>query len=102
MQHNKLVRDKIPDLIKTKGQKAVIHIASDEEYWQRLKEKLQEEVKEFCESENQEEIADILEVLNAICDFKNINKDHLELLRQQKAEIRGSFKDKIILDETID
>jgi len=100
MKYNKLVRDKIPEIIKNKGAVPIAHIADDEEYWQKLKEKLQEEVDEFLKDSNEEELADILEVIYAICDFKNFDKEKLELLRKKKTEERGGFKDKIILDET--
>ncbi|MHA1758836.1 MAG: hypothetical protein ACTSVV_18865 [Promethearchaeota archaeon] len=100
MKYNKLVRDKIPEIIKNKGAVPITHIADDEEYWQKLKEKLQEEVDEFLKDSNEEELADILEVIYAICDFKNFDKEKLELLRKKKVEERGGFKDKIILDET--
>ena len=100
MKYNKLVRDKIPEIIKKKNAVPITHIADDKEYWQKLKEKLKEEVDEFLEDGNEEELADILEVIYAICDFKKIDKNKLELLRKKKAEQRGGFKDKIILDET--
>ena len=99
MKYNKLVRDKIPEIIRKKGMVPITHIASDEEYWQKLKEKLREEVDEFMEENNEEELADILEVIYAICDFKKIDRNKLELLRKKKAKERGSFKNKIILDE---
>ena len=99
MKYNKLVRDKIPEIIKQKGENPITHIANDEEYWEKLKEKLEEEVKEFLENSNQEELVDILEVIYAIQDFKKINKEKLENLRKKKAEERGVFKNKIILDE---
>jgi predicted house-cleaning noncanonical NTP pyrophosphatase (MazG superfamily) len=99
MKRNKLVRDKIPEIIKNKRAVPITHIASDDEYWQKLKEKLQEEIDEFMKDSNEEELADILEVIYAICDYKKINKKELELLRKKKAEERGGFKDKIILDE---
>lgn len=100
MKHNKLVRDKIPEIIMKKNAVPITHIASDDEYWKKLKEKLQEEVDEFMKDGNDEELADILEVIYAIYDFKKIDKNKLELLRKKKAEERGGFKDKIILDET--
>jgi len=99
MKYNKLVRDKIPEIIKQKGENPITHIANDEEYWEKLKEKLEEEVKEFLENSNQEELVDILEVIYAIQDFKKINKEKLENLRKKKAEERGRFKNKIILDK---
>ena len=100
MKYNKLVRDKIPEIIKNKGEIPITHIAGNEEYWQKLKEKLKEEVDEFLKDGNEEELADILEIIYAICDFKKIDKNELELLRKKKAEERGGFKYKIILDET--
>ncbi|MBU2561784.1 MAG: nucleoside triphosphate pyrophosphohydrolase [Nanoarchaeota archaeon] len=102
MKHNKLVRDRIPEIIREDNHVPVTHIAGDEEYWQKLKEKLEEEVKEFQDSEEVKELADILEVINAICNHKGIDKDMLEQLRKERAEKRGAFKRKIILEETRD
>ncbi len=99
MKYNKLIRDKIPEIIKKKGKIPIIHIASNDEYYKKLKEKLQEEVNEFLKEGNEEELADILEVIYAICGFKKIDKEKLELLRKKKARERGGFKDRIILDE---
>ena len=99
MDYNKLVRDKIPEIIKQKGKNPIIHIAENSEYWEKLKDKLKEEVDEFLGNSNEEELSDILEILYAICDFKKINKDKLELIRKKKQEERGGFKNKIILDE---
>lgn len=101
MKYKKLVRDKIPGILKDQIKKMTItHVAkNDEEYWQKLKEKLQEEVNEFAEDENENELADILEVVYAICDFKKIAKEKLEQIRLEKAKKRGGFKKRIILDE---
>lgn len=100
MKYNKLVRDKIPEYIESVGTKPVFHIADEEEYWSKLKEKLLEEAKEFCESESIEEIADICEVINAICDYKKFEKKNIETVREKKVAARGAFKKKIILDES--
>lgn len=97
MEYNKLVRDRIPEIIEQAGKVPLTHIASDGEYWNKLKEKLQEEVDEFSEKETKEELADVLEVVKAICDFKKI--ENLENLRKSKAEKRGGFRNRIILEE---
>lgn len=100
MKYNKLVRDKIPEYIKSKGGKPITHIADNAEYWQKLKEKLQEETAEFLEAESPEEFADILEVLDAVSDFKKFNEEEIIKIRNKKAQERGSFKNKIILEES--
>lgn len=100
MKYNKLVRDKIPEIIKSKGGVAITHIADNAEYWQKLKEKLQEEVNEFIEAENIEEMADILEVVDAIFNYKKFDKQELEKVKEKKAGERGKFDDKIILEES--
>jgi len=100
MIYNKLVRDNIPDIIKQSGETSVVHIAGDKEYGAKLKEKLEEEVGEFLKDDSKEELADILEVIYAICDLHKIDLQELESLRRSKAEKRGAFKKRIILEET--
>jgi len=100
MKYNKLVRDKIPEYINSKGGKPVTHIADEAEYWEKLKEKLIEEVNEFIEDEAIEEIADIQEVIDAISDYKNFTKEEIEEVREKKVKERGAFKEKIILEES--
>ncbi len=102
MRYNKLVRDKIPEIIKEKGKIPLTHIADDEEYWGKLKEKLSEEVGEFLEDPNEEEFSDILEVLEAIREHQNFSEEQIAEIRKIKAEKRGTFKRKIILDEVKD
>lgn len=100
MKYNKLVRDRIPEIIKQNNSTPIIHIADDEEYWDKLKEKLKEEIDEFFKNSTEEELADILEVIYAFRDYMKIDKDKFEEIREKKAQKRGSFKKKIILDET--
>ena len=95
--YNKLVRDKIPEIIAQDGKKAVIEILSDDRYLKELEKKLGEEVNEYLEDKSIEEMADILEVLQAICIARRYTLEELELVRKRKAESRGGFKNKIFL-----
>lgn len=100
MKYDKLVRDKIPEIIRDNGDKPIIHQAGDKEYEDKLKQKLEEEVKEFLDSEAKEELADILEVIRALSQAKGLDFESIEKIREEKAGERGSFADKIILEET--
>lgn len=102
MKYNKLVRDRIPEIIANRGVTPITHLADDVEYWETLKAKLREEVDEFIEDSTDEELADILEVLNAIYEFRGVDVNALEELRMKKAKERGAFNDKVILDEVKD
>ena len=95
--YNKLVRDKIPQIIQNKGGIAQTVVLSEEDYLKELNIKLQEEVKEYLESGEVEEIADILEVLLALAKQKGLSYNELEEIRDQKAKKRGAFNDKIFL-----
>lgn len=100
MKYNKLIRDKIPEIIRQKGGTPVTHIADEAEYWRKLKEKLQEEIEEFQKDESPEEFADILEVMDAIAEFKNFDRKTIEEIKAKKARERGKFRERIILDES--
>lgn len=100
MKYNKLIRDKIPEIIAAKGGTSRTHIADSAEYWNKLKEKLAEEVAEFAKDESAEELADILEVIDAICEFKEFDAGSLRELQKRKKDERGGFKKYIILEES--
>lgn len=99
-KYNKLVRDGIPEYIKRKGGVPMFHNAGESEYWEKLKEKLGEEVAEFLKDENIDELADIFEVLEAIRDYKKFSVEDVESAKNKKAAERGKFKNRIILDES--
>lgn len=95
----KLVRDNIPGIIQRKKimNDFEFHIASNEEYRNELKKKLQEEVDEFISSDDPLELVDILEVIYALANEFDISKEGLETMRKKKEFINGSFKKRIIL-----
>jgi predicted house-cleaning noncanonical NTP pyrophosphatase (MazG superfamily) len=100
--YNKLVRDKIPAIIAADGKKLKSRILNDEEHLQALIKKLSEELKEFEEALSVEELADLQEIIHAIADAIGTNKQELEKVREEKAEKRGGFNQKIFLESVED
>lgn len=96
--YNKLVRDKIPEIIENNGEICSTRIMDDKEYLESLNIKLQEELAEYLESGEVEELADIEEVLRAILDAKQVSYDDFETIRKSKVTKRGAFKKKIFLE----
>ncbi len=91
----KLVRDRIPEIIKESGRDPLTGILSEEEYIKELDKKLLEEVNEYLADKSIEEIADVIEVLLAICKARGYDKEKVETLRLQKKEERGAFENRI-------
>ena len=102
IRHNKLVRDKIPEIIEKAGKKCITHQLSDAEYLFALENKLNEEVAEYQKDKNIEELADVLEVVRSICLAKGYSLDELESVRAQKADGRGGFEGRIFLESVSD
>lgn len=96
--YNKLVRDKIPQVIEAAGKKFDVRKAKKEEHYKLLETKLQEEVNEFLEDKNLEELADVMEVLFGLAENLGYSEEDLMKKRLQKKEERGGFKDGIVLE----
>lgn len=94
----KLVRDKIPEIMKKKGLNPKTHIANENEIKARLFEKIKEEIAEFEKNPSIEEMADIHEVLDAICKHFNLDQKIIAKKREEKRISRGGFIKKIILE----
>ena len=100
--YQKLVRDKIPEIILNNGEQPIIKILSDEEYKQELERKLNEEYQEVLNSngkERIEELADMLEVMISLAKLENKNLDDIIETAKNKKEKRGGFEKKIYLEE---
>ena len=97
MIYNKLVRDKIPQIIREQGEVPNYRILDQEEYICCLEQKLDEEVGEYHRDRNAEELADILEVLFALADSLGCSREELMEIYQRKHNARGGFRDRIFL-----
>ncbi|GAA0447404.1 nucleoside triphosphate pyrophosphohydrolase [Lentibacillus halophilus] len=104
--YNKLVRDRIPEIIKRDGKQATTDILDSNHYIAELKSKLHEEVAEYqdasTDADSLEELADILEIMHALSKTHGASIENVEAIRQEKARKRGGFDDKIYLIEVDD
>jgi predicted house-cleaning noncanonical NTP pyrophosphatase (MazG superfamily) len=96
--YNKLVRDKIPEIIEADGKKPKYRWLEKEEYLEELIKKLNEELEEFTADRNIEELADLQEVVLALADALDIKHSDLAKTLSEKALKRGAFKRRIYLE----
>lgn len=105
-RYNKLVRDKIPEIIERKGKKYTTKKLDTLTYIQELKVKLNEELNEYLETENDEdsieELADVLEIIHSLSMIHGKSFNDVEVARQKKFIERGGFTEKIYLIEVED
>ena len=97
MVYNKLVRDRIPQIIKDQGVIPVVLILEEAEYTQCLEAKLDEEVGEFHREKNMEELADILEVVFALAENLGFGREELMEVYRDKNQNRGGFRERFFL-----
>ena len=102
MKYNKLVRDRIPEIIEASGKSCVTEILSEKAYLRLVDAKLDEELAEYHSDQNIEELADLLEVIYAAAMARGYTLEQLESVRAAKAEKRGAFANKILLKEVIE
>lgn len=101
-QYNKLVRDRIPEIIEASGRICVTEILSNEDYLRTLDAKLDEEMAEYHADRNIEELADLMEVIRACAVARGFTIEELEQVRAEKAAERGGFGKRILLKEIRD
>lgn len=95
--YNKLIRDKVPGIIEAQGNIYDIKTLNDKEYLESLNQKLGEELKEYNESGEVEELADLVEIIYAIAEHKGVSVDEFEKIRLSKKEKRGGFEKRLFL-----
>ncbi|MFD2638695.1 nucleoside triphosphate pyrophosphohydrolase [Piscibacillus salipiscarius] len=105
-KYNKLIRDKIPEIMEKQGLNYKTRVLNDDDYELEIKRKLSEEVNEYFDSEENhnslEELADVLELLHSLSEIHGEDIYKVEEIRKQKALERGGFKEKIYLIEVED
>ena len=100
--YNKLVRDKIPEIIRSCGKTCSIATLSEDDYLRMLDQKLNEELAEYQESKSLEELADLMEVIAAVTLARGYSWEELMQVRDKKRAERGGFEEKILLLEVKD
>ena len=99
IKYNKLVRDRIPEIIASTGKSCKTETMSSEDYLRMLDAKLDEEMAEYHKDQNIEELADLLEVIRAVTVARGYTLEDLERVRAEKAAERGGFEKRILLKE---
>lgn len=102
VRYHKLVRDKIPEIIEKQGKTCVTEVLSQDAYIQMVDEKLNEELAEYQESKSLEELADLLEVMEAAVIARGYTWEELLQARDEKRQKRGTFQNRILLKEVIE
>ncbi len=102
--YNKLVRDNIPEIIKSKGESPVIRTLEMNEYKCELEKKLHEECVEVVEAsgvDRVEELADVIEIVRALAKLENSTLEEVISVAHEKSEKRGAFEERIFLEKVI-
>ena len=96
-RYDKLVRDRIPQIIREDGRSCRTRTRGQEEYLSRLEDKLREELDEYLQSGSMEELADLCEVIRAVAAARGSSIGEVEAIRARKARERGGFAERILL-----
>lgn len=102
IEYNKLIRDRIPEIIERSGKKCIVEVMDNGTYLKYLDLKLNEELAEYQADKSLEELADLLEVIYAVVRARGYSLDELEKVRKQKAEKRGGFEKRLRLKGVIE
>ncbi|MDI6505522.1 nucleoside triphosphate pyrophosphohydrolase [Bacillus wiedmannii] len=104
--YNKLIRNKIPQIIKANGKTPTTRILNEDEYIKEICRKTQEELTEYIEakttSDKLEELSDLLELINALAEYEGATLEEINNIRKKKAKERGGFSNRVFLIEVTD
>ena len=92
IKYDKLIRDKIPEIIEQSGKKCIVEVMDNDTYIEYLDQKLNEELAEYHQDKSIEELADLLEVMYAVVVARGYSVEELEQIRLKKTEKRGAFE----------
>ncbi|MFB6071480.1 MAG: hypothetical protein ABEJ88_00770 [Halobacterium sp.] len=96
--YDRLVRDRVPDVIRGNGETPVTHAVAGDEYRDRLAAKLVEEAREYEADRDPGELGDVLDVVDAICEARSVDRERLDDQRAEKTAERGGFADGVVLE----
>lgn len=99
--YNKLVRDRVPEILERQGMTALTRKLDDKEFMHALHEKLKEEMREYMACRNMEELADVVEVINAILLARGLSMEELDRIRKMKAQTNGAYHDRVFLERVL-
>ena len=97
IEYDKLIRDKIPEIIEQSGKKCIVEVMDNDTYIEYLDQKLNEELAEYQQDKSIEELADLLEVIYAVVAARGYSVEELERIRLEKAKERGTFEKRLLL-----
>ena len=97
IKYDKLIRDKIPEIIEQSGKKCIVEVMDNDTYIEYLDQKLNEELAEYQQDKSIEELADLLEVMYAVVVARGYSVAELERIRLEKSEKRGAFEKRLLL-----
>ncbi len=97
--YNKLIRDNNVKIMEDRGCKVTYEILDNKRYEEELDKKLKEEVEEYLADYSVEEMADVMEVIYAILEYRGTSMEEVEQVRIKKRNRKGAFKNKIFLKD---
>jgi len=105
VKYNKLIRDKILDIIRENGGKPYSRVLNKKEFINKIKNKIVEEAKELTKARSKKEIinevVDIQELIDVIVSELGLTKAEIKKQQKEKNKKRGGFQKRLFLIKTL-